>query len=69
MVEARNEEMATLHECVTRVMAEVNSLEKTAKTAVTSAQFGTDSNNTAGAMAKMLDGMHVLQQVGVCYVA
>ena len=67
-IEARNDEMATVHDCITRLMAEVNSLERTAQTAAASAQFGTDPKETVAKMGKMLDRMHVLQQVGVCCV-
>ena len=63
-VEARNKDMATVHECLTSVMAEVNALDRVAQNAAVSAQFGTDKSETVAKMGNMMERMHLLQEVG-----
>ena len=61
--ESHQQEVAAMHECMTRVMTELQTLSKVADAAATSAQFGIERKETVGKMVNLLDRMRVLQGV------
>ena len=61
--ESHQQQVAAMHECMTWIVTELQTLSKAADSAATSAQFGTDRKEAVAKMANLLDRMRVLQQV------
>ena len=65
VVEARDEETAAVHECMARVASEFGALDRLAQSAAATATFGTEPEETAAKMTKIVQRMQVLQQVSL----